>query len=100
MATMMRSRGLFGNMPAVERGLNRGLTLRQFPGAQPLALMNGPQKWNSLRHRQRAFSASGLPWPPRLMLSGSLNLRYSPLAAQRYPTVMPRRFCDCWHWTT
>ncbi|HWH74328.1 MAG TPA: LysR family transcriptional regulator [Methylibium sp.] len=38
---------------------------------------------------QRALAANGLPLPPRLMLSGSLNLRYSLLATQRYLTLMP-----------
>lgn len=37
----------------------------------------------------RAFEAGGLPLPPRLILSGSLNLRYNLLATQRYLTVMP-----------
>jgi DNA-binding transcriptional LysR family regulator len=37
----------------------------------------------------RALLANGLPLPPRLMLSGSLNLRYSLLATQRYLTLMP-----------
>jgi DNA-binding transcriptional LysR family regulator len=38
---------------------------------------------------QRALTANGLQLPPRLILSGSLNLRYSLLATQRYLTVMP-----------
>jgi DNA-binding transcriptional LysR family regulator len=38
---------------------------------------------------QRVLAASSLPLPPRLILSGSLNLRYSLLATQRYLTVMP-----------
>ena len=37
----------------------------------------------------QALEASGLPLPPRLTLTGSLNLRYSLLATQRYLTVMP-----------
>ena len=37
----------------------------------------------------QALAASGLPLPLRLILSGSLNLRYSLLATQRYITVMP-----------
>lgn len=37
----------------------------------------------------QALEADGLPLPPRLILSGSLNLRYSLLATQRYLTVMP-----------
>ncbi len=37
----------------------------------------------------QALEADGLPLPPRLIFSGSLNLRYSLLATQRYLTVMP-----------
>lgn len=37
----------------------------------------------------QALEARGLPLPRRLMLSGSLNLRYSLLATGRYLTVMP-----------
>ncbi len=37
----------------------------------------------------QALEARGLPLPPRLTLSGSLNLRYSLLATGRYVTVMP-----------
>ena len=43
-----------------------------------------------------AFDAIGLALPPKLVLSGSLNLRYSLLATGRYLTVMPAtvlRFC-------
>lgn len=36
-----------------------------------------------------AFETSGLPLPPRLILSGSLNLRYCLLATGRYLTVIP-----------
>ena len=36
-----------------------------------------------------AFEARGLALPRRLMLSGSLNVRYRLLATGRYVTVMP-----------
>jgi DNA-binding transcriptional LysR family regulator len=38
---------------------------------------------------QLALTANGLQLPSRLIFSGSLNLRYSLLATQRYLTVMP-----------
>lgn len=37
----------------------------------------------------RALESNGLPLPARLIVSGSLNLRYSLLATQHYLTVMP-----------
>ena len=37
----------------------------------------------------QALQVSGLPLPSRLVLSGSLNLRYNLLSTRRYLTVMP-----------
>ena len=37
----------------------------------------------------RAFAAHGLPLPPLVLVSGSLNLRYSLLATGRFVTCVP-----------
>ncbi len=43
-----------------------------------------------------AFESCGLPLPPRLLLTGSLNLRQGLLASGRYLTVMPMTLLALW----